>query len=106
LSIPDKEGYLKCSCGCTTLVTDLEPSLLYRAKRRLATSLFSGFVAIWFPIGIFLRLSRDVDTWKSYFLWGLALACAAFFVIGAILGERLLNPLMDSIAAHDDSSRR
>ena len=85
-SIPDKEGNMTCSCGWTMLVTELEPSLLYRARRRLATSLFSGFVATCFWLGIFFRATRHEHNWNSYFLRVMALSCGAWFVIGAILG--------------------
>jgi hypothetical protein len=88
------------------LVPDLEPSLLYRVRRRLATSLFSGFVAMFFSLNILSQITWHEHNRNSYFLWVMALSCGAWFVIGAIMGERFLSRLMDSITARHDPSRR
>jgi hypothetical protein len=104
-SIPDEQGNLKCSCGCTAVVPDVAPSPLVRAMHRLAVSLFSGFIAafVWFHLGY--RCLRIIAPRESLF-WLMGLSGGASFVIGAILGERFLYWLLDSFRSHSDSSHR
>ncbi len=105
-SIPDRQGNLKCSCGSTVRVPELAPSPLARAMHRLAVSLFSGFIAAFVWLNLSYRVLRMVAAARETWFWLLGLSGGAAFVLGAILGERFLDWLLNLFPSHKDSSHR
>jgi hypothetical protein len=100
----DDLGFLKCECGSTIQLTELEPSRMDRLRKRVGSSLFGGLVAAflgsvisWHVVRNLLKLDERAISSQTFF--GLmTVGTGLCFLIGAVLGERFLNWLMRSFA--------